>query len=422
MGDATDGTLGSYIWFEVTGAGTVTVTESGTVDTFDLIEGAYTPNQSPHISTTSGSVQRNENVDESVLWSYGGRYQNIATATTNYLTHVLNEPVAVNLALQSQDFGTTWQAVGGATVTVNQTQAPDGAVTADLVQCSSAGQGVQQGFTNLPAGTYTISIYFKNYLAHQWVFLELYDAGDKVVWFDLLNGITGTESNATGEIDSLGDDWYRMAVTYTKGSTFSPTIAFASVDSDGSFTRSGGVYAWQADLVAASSVSSPIPTTTGSVQRNSTSFTVPNPLPVNDFQIRGRAVVSDLSGFAYLFQARDTSGDNKFSVYTYLNDLYVQRKNGGSTSASLAVNNLISSGVSFNFGVAQSSSGGISLSVNGNSVTLPDQTTDLVIDSGTLYLGAEESVNILNGGITDLTISTDMSDADWYKDTTWSQP
>jgi hypothetical protein len=149
-------------YFEITGAGTVTVTETGTVDKFQLQGGIVTHEQTAFIETTSGAVQLNPNVDESVLWSYGGRYQNIATATTNHLTHVLNEPVAVQQLLNSDAPATQTTgslATGDYVLWQNGAGSSDlTAGTATISTTGSATDGSPLTFTVTGAGTVTVTI------------------------------------------------------------------------------------------------------------------------------------------------------------------------------------------------------------------------------------------------------------------------
>lgn len=82
----------------------------------------------------------------------------------------LAEAAATNLAVRSQEFGTTWAAFGvgvaAAVVTDNYGLAPDGTKTADRVQiaaCPVNGDrsAVSQSFTAVSAATYTNSLYVK---------------------------------------------------------------------------------------------------------------------------------------------------------------------------------------------------------------------------------------------------------------------
>ncbi|WP_020675572.1 hypothetical protein [Geopsychrobacter electrodiphilus] len=149
MGAVTDGTDGSYIWFEVTGAGTVTVTVAGTLGTFDLIGGTYTPAQQPHIVTTSAPVTEAANVASSVVWQYGGRYNN-----TGKMPYLLHEGAATNLFLNSdapvtQNITTTAQAY---VLSMTGT----GSITASGTGSGVATEGSPLTFT-ATAGTLTLT-------------------------------------------------------------------------------------------------------------------------------------------------------------------------------------------------------------------------------------------------------------------------
>jgi hypothetical protein len=87
----------------------------------------------------------------------------------------------------------------------------------------------------------TISAYFK-YNNHQWIYL-----GDGAhsswnrVWFDVQNGIVGTQTNATGTVEDVGGGVYRCSVTYTVGAGTPTTVGVAMglADADGNATMTG---------------------------------------------------------------------------------------------------------------------------------------------------------------------------------------
>jgi hypothetical protein len=149
-------------YFEITGAGTVTVTETGTVDKFQLQGGIVTHEQTAFIETTSGAVQLNPNVVESVLWSYGGRYSNLATAEQNYLPHVLSELGRTNELFNSDSPATQTTAsliTGDYVLWQNGAGSSDlTAGTATISTTGSATDGSPLTFTVTGAGTVTVTI------------------------------------------------------------------------------------------------------------------------------------------------------------------------------------------------------------------------------------------------------------------------
>lgn len=144
----------------------------------------------------------------------------------------------------------------GMTLSANATTAPDGNVTADLIiEDSSTGlHGIDQA-VSVSAGTYTFSAFVK-YAGRQWVRLDPFgtaSAGTDGVWFDIVNGIKGTEqANCTGTITPAKNGFYLLTWTGAV-STGVLEIALRGADADGSsanYTGSGGnaFYAWGIQL------------------------------------------------------------------------------------------------------------------------------------------------------------------------------
>ena len=165
----------------------------------------------------------------------------------------------------------------------------------------------------------------------------------------------------------------------------------------------------QADLKAGTVATTHIPTTTAPVTRGATSQTVANPLPVNDYQIRGRAILtSDVTTFLL------SLGSPELELLTIGTTLFAQ-STGGSIGVALPP-----FGESVSWGVSYSSIDGLSVSVNGvsgnNSALRLDGANGLTLNIGQRVGGSSP----LLGGITDIWVFAG-DDPDWYKDTTWSE-
>jgi len=153
-------------------------------------------------------------------------------------------------------------------VTTNATISPEGVQNASLVYptaSSSTKWGVmlQEFLTGITSASYTNTFYLKS---NGWRWVYLIDAsGAKNVWFDLQEGVVGTqEGNATGEIQAMGDGWYKCIITpHTTPTTYTYAGLFFS-DADNSYvcTASGtnGVYVYAAQSEAGSYSTSYIPT------------------------------------------------------------------------------------------------------------------------------------------------------------------
>lgn len=178
---------------------------------------------------------------------------------------LLVEPSAQNLALQSENFTTTWLTLS-ATVSGNVAVAPDGALTADLITTSATGNNIRQSPTVVSGTTYTFSCYIKNGDSNN-VSLVMTTAAfpASVVNFNLVSGTASSTTGApTFRIDNVGNGWYRcsMSVTATSSAAGACRIQSASANAVSTF------YVWGAQLETGSIATSYIPTTTASATRN----------------------------------------------------------------------------------------------------------------------------------------------------------
>jgi len=136
-----------------------------------------------------------------------------STVTRSADLATMGPVTGTNLILQSEDLSTTWTTTR-ATITANDTTAPDGLTTADKISDDGGSTGigyVNQSFTFLNAH-YVFSFYVKPDEFTS-VIAYLVDTGGIVaqsnVTFDLSNG---TVSSGRGYIQEAGDGWYRVAV------------------------------------------------------------------------------------------------------------------------------------------------------------------------------------------------------------------
>jgi hypothetical protein len=147
---------------------------------------------------------------------------------------------------------------GTASITANNTKAPDGTTTADLFVEGTAGSGdVAQSVQLQPAignGTYTISVYAKYKTSGKsWVYIGCAGAANKYAWFNIQNGVVGTVQSLVSayKIQPIIGGWYRISVTTTDtdpGSTW--VIRAASADNATTYTGAGAgaMYIWGAQL------------------------------------------------------------------------------------------------------------------------------------------------------------------------------
>ena len=173
-----------------------------------------------------------------------------STGTLKYAKH--------NLALQSEDFSTTWLTTQG-TVVSNQAVSPSGTLTADEFEDTGSASGVFQSITIAAGGTYTASVYLKRGTT-DWYRIYWGDSSFTNgirAWANLSTGVIGTVSvsgsstDQSASIANIGNGWYRVSVTgRIDSSTTSGRLQINSAAADNSATRVIGakVYLWGAQL------------------------------------------------------------------------------------------------------------------------------------------------------------------------------
>jgi hypothetical protein len=203
-----------------------------------------------------------------------------ATTGSNLVTHTRQSSATyvdgdgvirtavTNLLLQSEDFSTTWTIQGTATVTANSTVAPDGQTTADTLSTRNSGIDIVSGSVTVTASaTVTGSIYVKTGGTTPFIRFQISDGSGNGfrVWVNNSTGAIGTpETFGTGTVTSVGNGWFRIAITGTCGTATSINTGFAGANVDGGFSRTSGqtYILWGAQIEQSSTVGQYVKTTT----------------------------------------------------------------------------------------------------------------------------------------------------------------
>jgi len=191
-------------------------------------------------------------------------------STATYYDGVTVAKAEENLLTYSQEIESGNWAKSNVTITANDTTAPDGTTTADLVSVSTvtANQGVYQ--TVASASGSTVSVYIKSGTA-------IYVGIQSGVSFPnaLFNLSTGTvvySNSCTASIISVGGGWYRCILSNT--TSVGAYVIISPVETDigtgdawGNNNSSIGtsIYVWGAQLEQRSSVTSYTATTTAPI-------------------------------------------------------------------------------------------------------------------------------------------------------------
>ena len=250
---------------------------------------------------------------------------------------LLVEPAATNVCLQSEDITTTW-ASSNATLTANDTTAPDGNTTADKLNDDNGGGtglvNISQSVTFSTSTTYTFGCFIKSdglTFAHLRV-TNLTTPSNGGSFFNLSTGTVDlNDSGYTGSIQDYGNGWYRCSITFTTGATdttgevriypaSSASFAGLTVDRDGT----SSIFVWGAQVEASPIATSYIPTTTASVTRVKDDIT----------QTSASSLIGQTEGTLYVeVDWRLTSGVNQYLLMasdgTFDNRVLIYNTSGG---------------------------------------------------------------------------------------------
>ena len=183
-----------------------------------------------------------------------------ATTGTRVNEAGLVELVPYNLLSWSEQFdNAAWSTSNRITVASNTTTAPNGTLTADsLIENTALGSHYIGQPATIVGTQYNLSVYAKINGRNR---IALTEAGGIVVC--IFNISNGTIVSGAGNIENVGNGWYRCSATYTAAYT-SATINLVDDSNNISYTGNGtsGVYLWGGQLVEGTQPLDYLPTTT----------------------------------------------------------------------------------------------------------------------------------------------------------------
>ena len=267
---------------------------------------------------------------------------------------LLIEEARTNLEAYSEEIfnRAIWTSSPSGSETENAATAPDESISADYIYGNAAGGGSvykYRSYTLTASTPYTFSVFAKK-ADSNWIFIRSgsFDASSNVyVWFDLENGVQGSEAPSSGttlsavSITPLQNGWYRCSITVTLGTDNTGLFQIGVVSANGNIPYTAGetvgTYLWGAQLEQGSFPTSYIPTSGAAATRSADVAQV----FVSDFgynDAQGTVVVEfeqiglDASEFPTIVSLDDGSFAERHILYTHSNgNRYLQGAASGAT-------------------------------------------------------------------------------------------
>jgi len=317
---------------------------------------------------------------------------------------LLVEESRTNLVTYSEDFS-QWTGFSDP----NEILAPDGTLTAtkarDNNQGTSAAVQLNEPVTVSTSTTYTYSVFGKKGQLN-WMALGVINfttPSNARVWFDLDNGVVGTEGPAlSGAIEEYPNGWYRCSVTFTTDAAdTSGQLYIYLCEDDGQFTNTNrdgtsDLYVWGAQLEVGSFPTSYIKTTGSTATRSADVASI----PVADFGYNQSA-----GSLLFEFEKNNTDGayllDFEGSVSSQIqvvNDGDLRVRATRSPDVTLTLESPYVASVSTRKIAYTLKSGDHSAVLDGGSAQT-SASTNATSEISTLYIGSDGGADLINGHI-----------------------
>ena len=240
----------------------------------------------------------------------------------------LVEGSATNLVTHSENLSDAAWAKTNCTLSVGAIAAPDGAMTADAVIENVTGvttHGPGRQFTYTSGVTYVLS-FFAKADTRTWAYTYMDPSrfgGSGYCYFNLSAGTVGSVSSGlTAFMLPLAGGWYRCVVIGTATGTGVGNTGFGIATGNGTHNYAGDgtskLYMWGFSLVAETTLSTYVKTTSAAATRAADVATITNPYALTDqcWIIRGRTPRKISGGAAnIILQVDDGTINNVRRVY-----------------------------------------------------------------------------------------------------------
>jgi len=235
----------------------------------------------------------------------------------NGTASILLEPQSTNLLIQSEQNLPTIQSE----FTPNLIISPNGNLTMGAVESTSSNGQIRLDLT-VGSGSTTISGYFKakntNWLRIQASSFDI----NSHVYFDLLNGVIGTETEATGTIEHFKDGIYKCSITFSTTTDLVGLAIFYGLRGDLTSSALGdSVYLWGLQAESLPYPTSYIPTS-GTTQTRAAEDCYFDRLSdyvgVNEGTLLIKGMTPFANGSSYFFDLSDgiNGSTNRIAMYT----------------------------------------------------------------------------------------------------------